>query len=103
LAIDPPEAEAGMRSFLLLLVAANLAALAWIVWGDPLEGAHEPLRISRQIEPGALRPLGEAELQAARTRSQETLAAEAQAQAQAAARASEAASSKPATEKNHHK
>lgn len=78
-----------MRSFLLLLIAANLAALAWILWGDPMDGTHEPLRISRQIEPASLRRLSEDELLAARTRSQESLAAEAQ--AQAAARAAEAA------------
>jgi hypothetical protein len=65
-----------MRTILVLLLAANLLVGAWIAWGDPQDGAHEPQRLARQVEPGRLRLLGDAEFKRARQKSQETGAPE---------------------------
>jgi len=72
-----------MRILITLLLAADLLLGAWIAWGPPQDGTHEPARIEHQVDPQRLRVLGEEEFQKARQRSQE--AAEAAAAATAAA------------------
>jgi len=65
-----------MRILFLFLLAADLMLGVWIVWGSPQDGTHEPLRTERQMQPGKLRVIGEAELARLRQKSAEAPAAE---------------------------
>jgi hypothetical protein len=62
---------APMRTLLVVLLVVDLLLGAWIAWGDPQDGSHEPGRLERQIQPARLRVIGDEELQRARQRSTE--------------------------------
>ena len=65
-----------MRILFLILLAADLMLGVWILWGEPQDGAHEPLRAERQMQPAKLRVVGEPELARLRQKAAETPASE---------------------------
>jgi hypothetical protein len=64
-----------MKGFFFVLLAANLAAGAWLLLGDPVDIVREPARAGLQIAPERFRVLSEADLALLRSQAERNAAA----------------------------